>query len=237
MLKLVLNPVNKLTDEEMRKGGKAVITFAENVTAAGTFKCLRANAGINACITACGNFSEAAVEGKVFDKDAEGVGAVLTASVERKVVLKSGETEAQIPGLFVEEDKLANVTFSPGLAGAALALVEPGNEGDSGDPSTATPANPNKGVKLTVETAPDKDTEVTVKISDLTVATGRFVDHNCNHKLKFKPVGAIHVDACSQLKRISGLKPNDHTFTIYTKDHAHVAVSIIDSVDDFDPGV
>lgn len=237
MLKLVLDPVNKLTDEEMRKGGKAVITFDPDNKgtdvapgagrADGTFKCFRAGTGINACITARGNLSKELNFAKDGSKAAS---AVLTADITRKVIMKANAKEVHVPDLYVEEAKLesANVT---GLAGAELVLESPGDS--EADP--AVPADPSKGVKVKVTTAPDKDTEVTIELPDATIAKGRFVDPNCNHALKMAPVGPIHVDACAQLRRISGLKPNDHSFSIHVKDDPHAVVFSIDSADLFDP--
>lgn len=239
MLKLVLDPVNKLTDEEMRKGGKAVITFKDGADpnpgkAEGTFKCFRAGTGINACITACGNiFGNTSLE---FDKDGAGVGAKLTANLVRKVIMKANATEVHVPDLFVEEAKLESAVVT-GLAGATLELEAPSVEAnpDAVPPVAAKDADPNKGVKVTVETAPEKDTEITIELPEATVANGRFVDPNCNHTLLMAPVGPIHVDACAQLRRISGLKPNDHSFSIHVKDDPHAVVFSIKSDDEFDP--
>ena len=238
MLKLVLDQVNKLTDEEMRKGGKAVVTFDSSAaagrgTAEGTFKCFRAGTGINACITARGNLSTELT----FVKEGDGAAsAELTANLVRKVIMKANTTEVHVPGLFVEEAKLSTAVVT-GLAGATLELESPSVEAnpDAVPPVEAKDADPNKGVKVTVEPAPEKDTEITIELPDATVANGRFVDPNCGHKLKMAAVGPIHVDACCQLVRLSGLKPNEHTFSIHVKDDPHAVVFSIDSTDDFDP--
>lgn len=225
MLKLVLDPVNKLTDEEMRKGGKAVITFKDGADpnpgkAEGTFKCFRAGTGINACITACGNiFGNTPLE---FDKNGDGVGAKLTANVARKVTVKAGSSVT-----------LDLVVDAIGGSGA-----DKDNPNVTVEPSTVTKdwadsAHHEKGIKLT--NSGDKDLEVTCSVEDLLVANGRFVDPNCNHKLNMAPVGPIHVDACAQLRRISGLKPNDHSFSIHVKDDPHAVVFSIVSADEFDP--
>lgn len=225
MLKLVLDPVNKLTDEEMRKGGKAVITFKAGADpnpgkAEGTFKCFRAGTGINACITACGNiFGNTPLE---FDKNGAGVGAKLTANVARKVIVKAGSSATldlvvdAIGGSGADKDN-PNVTVEPAVT---VAWAEDKD-------------HPEKGIKLTNTGA--NDLEVTCTAEDLLVANGRFVDPNCNHKLKMAPVGAVHIDACAQLRRISGLKPNDHSFSIHVKDDPHAVVFSIDSDDKFDP--
>ena len=243
MLKLVLDQVNKLTDEEMRKGGKAVITFDPDNKgtdvapgagrADGTFKCFRAGTGINACITARGNLSKELNFAKDGSKAAS---AVLTADITRKVIMKANAKEVHVPDLYVEEAKLESAVVT-GLAGATLELEAPSVEAnpDAAPPVAAKDADPNKGVKVTVETAPEKDTEITIELPEATVANGRFVDPNCNHTLLMAPVGPIHVDACAQLRRISGLKPNDHSFSIHVKDDPHAVVFSIVSKDEFDP--
>ena len=223
MLKLVLDPVNKLTDEEMRKGGKAKITLATGVEAEGTFKCFRAGVGINACITARGNLS---AKDKQFVKDGEGAAsAELTATLVRKVVLPAGATSVEMPGFIPasheEGDPAAEVidVVVTGLANVGKAWID----GDH-----------NKGLKLTA-TAQEKATELTVTAADAVVANGRFVDPNCNHPLIINPVGAVHIDACAQLRNVSGLKPNDHSFSIHVKDDPHAVVFSIKSDDKFDP--
>jgi hypothetical protein len=229
MLKLVLDPVNKLTDEEMRKGGKAVITFDPDEKGTdeapgagrvdGTFKCFRAGTGINACITARGNLSKALKFAKDGDKAAS---AVLTADVTRKVIVKAGSSATL--DLVVDA-----ISGSGADAGKPNVTVEPSTV----TKDWADSAHHEKGIKLT--NSGDKDLEVTCSVEDLLVANGRFVDPNCNHKLNIAAVGPIHVDACAQLRRISGLKPNDHSFSIHVKDDPHAVVFSIDSDDKFDP--
>ena len=226
MLKLVLDQVNKLTDEEMRKGGKAKITLATGVEAEGTFKCFRAGVGINACITARGNFAADLVKDKTFVKEGEGAAsAELTANLVRKVILPAGATSVEMPGFIPashkEGDPAAEVidVAVTGLAGVGKAWID---------------GDPNKGLKLTA-TAQEKATELTVTAADAVVAKGRFVDPNCNHPLVINPVGAVHIDACAQLRNVSGLQPNDHSFSIHVKDDPHAVVFSIDSKDVFDP--
>jgi hypothetical protein len=217
MLKLVLDPVNKLTDEEMRKGGKAKITLATDVEAEGTFKCFRAGVGVNACITARGNFAADLVKDKTFVKEGEGAAsAELTATLVRKVVLPAGESVAKFPGLVAAS--LDNVTPSTGTKDWL-----------------ADTDHKDAGLKVTLGAPAEKATEVTVSVKDAVVAKGRFVDPNCNHPLVINPVGAVHIDACCQLKRLAGLKPNDHSFSIHVKDDPHAVVFSIDSDDKFDP--
>ena len=224
MLKLVLDPVNKLTDEEMRKGGKAKITLAEattdsaadpkldGITAEGTFKCFRAGTGVNACITARGNFNNA--NPAHFDKAK--ANAVLTMDLARKAIVPASESVAEFPGLVAAS--LDKVTTSAGEAGWLV-------DADHKD----------AGLKVTLGAPAEKATEVTVAVKDAVVANGHFVDPNCNHILKINPVGAVHIDACCQLKRLAGLKPNDHSFSIHVKDDPHAVVFEIVSADDFDP--
>lgn len=229
MLKLVLDPVNKLTDEEMRKGGKAKITLATGVEAEGTFKCFRAGVGINACITARGNFAAGLVKDKTFVKEGEGAAsAELTATLVRKVVLPAGATSVEMPGFIPathtdttdpeHPQEVIDVVVT-GLANVGKAWID--------DDS-------NKGLKLTAA-AQEKATELTVTAADAVVAKGRFVDPNCNHPLVINPVGAVHIDACAQLRNVSGLKPNDHSFSIHVKDDPHAVVFSIKSDDKFDP--
>ena len=223
MLKLVLDQVNKLTDEEMRKGGKAKITLATGVEAEGTFKCFRAGVGINACITARGNFAADLVKDKTFVKEGEGAAsAELTATLVRKVTVKAGSSVTldlvvdAIGGSGADKDN-PNVTVEPAVT---VAWAEDKD-------------HPEKGIKLT--NAGTNDLEVTCTAEDLLVANGRFVDPNCNHPLVINPVGAVHIDACAQLRNVSGLKPNDHSFSIHVKDDPHAVVFSIDSKDEFDP--
>lgn len=211
MLKLVLDQVNKLTDEEMRKGGKAVITLATGVEAEGTFKCFRAGTGINACITARGNFT---AEEATFVKEGEGAASArLWMSDDMLVTVPSGTTSATGFTTEIEVDNTDNVEV----------------------PATWT-ATVSDG-KLVLKPAENLDAEKVVKVqlNVKEVATGRFVDPNCNHPLVINPVGAVHIDACAQLVRLSGLKPNEHTFSIHVKDDPHAVVFSIDSADKFDP--
>ena len=227
MLKLVLDPVNKLTDEEMRKGGTAEITLdaatPANATATGTFKCFRAGTGINACITAKGRF--AAGE---FNKAT--ANAVLKADLVRKVTLPAGATSVEMPGFVPasheegdpgEEVEVIDAVVT-GLASVTKSWI------DNDDHS--------KGLKLTAA-AQEKATELTVTAADAVVANGRFVDPNCNHPLKINAVGAVHIDACCQLKRLAGLKPNDHSFSIHVKDDPHAVVFEINATDKIDPPI
>lgn len=211
MLKLVLDQVNKLTDEEMRKGGKAKITLATGVEAAGTFKCFRAGTGINACITACGNLT---AEDAKFVKEGEGAASArLWMSDDILVTVPSGTTSATGFTTEIEADTADNVEV----------------------PATWT-ASVSDG-KLVLKPAENLDAEKVVKVqlNVKEVATGRFVDPNCKHPLVINPVGAVHIDACCQLVRLSGLKPNEHTFSIHVKDDPHAVVFSIDSKDMFDP--
>ena len=209
MLTLVLDQVNKLTDEEMLKGGKAKITFATGVEADGTFKCFRAGTGINACITACGNFT---AENSKFVKDAASARLWMSddvlVTIPKNTVVTSGfETT-------IEVDSVDNVEVPEGwtksVSGGKLVLTS----------STITISD---------------DTTVKVQLNVKEVATGHFVDPNCNHTLIINPVGAVHIDACCQLVRLSGLKPNEHTLSIHVKDNPHAVVFSIDSKDEFDP--
>lgn len=212
MLKLVLDPVNKLTDEEMRKGGKAKITLATGVEAEGTFKCFRAGVGINACITARGNFAADLVKDKTFVK--EGASARLWMSDDTVVTVPSGTTAASGFDTEIEVDSIDNVEAPTGwtkaLSGSGTLVLKPADTLDA-------------------------DTDVLVQLNVKEVATGHFVDPNCNHPLKINPVGAVHIDACCQLKRLVGLKPNEHSFSIHVKDDPHAVVFSIKSDDKFDP--
>ena len=222
MLKLVLDPVNKLTDEEMRKGGTAEITLdASHAVATGTFKCFRAGTGVNACITAKGTFSAGE-----FNKDS--AAAVLKADLVRKVTLPAGATSVEMPGFipaFHEEG-------DPGEEVEVIDVVVTGL--DDVTASWIDNDDHNKGLKLTAA-AQAKATELTVTAKDAVVANGRFVDPNCNHPLKVNPVGAVHIDACCQLKRLAGLKPNDHSFSIHVKDDPHAVIFEIKTDDKIDP--
>lgn len=213
MLKLVLDPVNKLTDEEMRKGGKAKITLATGVEAEGTFKCFRAGVGINACITARGNLAADLVNGKTFVKEGDGAASARLWMSDDVVVTVPSDTTASAGFLTkIEVDSTDNIEVPTGWT----------KEVSDG--------------KLLLK--PEEDlTEakvVKVQLNVKEVATGHFVDPNCNHPLTINPVGAVHIDACCQLKRLAGLKPNDHSFSIHVKDDPHAVVFSIDSDDDFD---
>ena len=211
MLTLVLDQVNKLTEEEMLKGGKAKITLATGVEAEGTFKCFRAGTGINACITARGNLT---AEKAKFVK--EGVGAAsarLWMSDDTLVTVPSSTTSETGFTTAIEVDSVDNVEVPAGW-----------------DKSVS-------GGKLVLKPTSNLDAEQVVKVqlNVKDVATGRFVDPNCNHPLVINPVGAVHIDACAQLVRLSGLKPNEHTFSIHVKDDPHAVVFSIESKDLFDP--
>lgn len=215
MLKLVLDPVNKLTDEEMRKGGKAKITFATGVEAEGTFKCFRAGVGINACITARGNFAADSVKNKTFVKDGDSAASArLWMSDDTAVTVPTGTTAADGFLTEIEVDSTDNVEVPDGW--------------------TAT-VNENGKLVLKPSANLTADTNVLVQLNVKEVATGHFVDPNCNHPLVINPVGAVHIDACCQLKRLAGLKPNDHSFSIHVKDDPHAVVFSIASEDEFDP--
>ena len=211
MLTLVLDQVNKLTEEEMLKGGKAKITLATGVEAEGTFKCFRAGTGVNACITASGNLT---AEKSKFVKDGASAASArlwmsddVLVTIPKNTVVTSGFTTE------IEVDSVDNVEVPDGweksVSGGKLVLTS----------------------SITIS----EDTTVKVQLNVKNVATGRFVDPNCNHPLVINPVGAVHIDACAQLVRLSGLKPNEHTFSIHVKDDPHAVVFSIDSKDSFDP--
>lgn len=211
MLKLVLDQVNKLTDEEMRKGGKAKITLATGVEAEGTFKCFRAGTGINACITACGNFT---AEEATFVKDGEGAASAR---------------------LWMSDDALVTVPSSTTSETGFTTEIEVDSTDNVEVPATWTASVSDGRLVLTPDENLEAEKVVKVQLNVKEVATGRFVDPNCNHPLIIKPVGAVHIDACCQLVRLSGLKPNEHTFSIHVKDDPHAIVFYIDSKDKFDP--
>ena len=205
MLTLVLDQVNKLTEEEMLKGGKAKITLATGVEAEGTFKCFRAGTGINACITACGNLT---AENAKFVKDgASAASARLWMSDDVLVTVPSSTTSETGFPTEIEVDSTDNVEL----------------------PDTWTASV--SGGKLVLKPAENLNAEQVVKVqlNVKEVATGHFVDPNCHHPLIINKVGAVHIDACCQLVRLSGLKPNEHTFSIHVKDDPHAVVFSIDS--------
>lgn len=211
MLKLVLDQVNKLTDEEMRKGGKAKITLATGVEAEGTFKCFRAGTGINACITACGNFE---ADNAKFVKDGEGAASAR---------------------LWMSDDTLVTIPKNTVVSSGFTTEIEVDSTDNVEVPSEWTASVSDGKLVLTSSLTISEDTTVKVQLNVKEVATGRFVDPNCNHPLVINPVGAVHIDACAQLVRLSGLKPNEHTFSIHVKDDPHAVVFSIDSKDEFDP--